>query len=85
MNIINIFIVINIFSFSITTLDKILAIYKKRRISEKTLLTIAFLGGSIGTMTAMIISHHKTQKLKFKILIPLFIILHIVLIIIFIK
>ena len=81
MKICNTFIIINIISFLITGIDKLLAITNKRRISEKTLLTLAFLGGSIGTFISMFLFHHKTKKIKFKILIPLFIIMQIILLI----
>ena len=81
MKIINIIIIINIISFIITSIDKLLAILNKRRISEKTLLTLSFFGGSIGTFISMFLFHHKTKKIKFRILIPLFIIMQIILLI----
>lgn len=37
-----------------------------RRIPEKTLLLIALLGGSIGTILGMILFKHKTSKSLFK-------------------
>ncbi len=58
-------IVINIISFIIYLIDKLLAIFNKSRISEFCLLLISFLGGSIGSLIGMVICHHKTRKIKF--------------------
>ena len=79
MKTINTIILINIISFIITTIDKILAILNKRRISEKTLFILSFLGGAIGTFLSMIIFHHKTNKIKFKFLIPIAIVIKVIL------
>ena len=43
----------------------------KWRISEKTLIIAAAIGGSIGALLAMNMFHHKTQHKKFTIGIPL--------------
>ena len=51
--------------------DKWLAINKKQRISEFTLLFLAFAFASIGAVFGMIVWHHKTLKWKFRILIPI--------------
>lgn len=78
MKIINIYlIIINILSLVLMILDKILAIKKKQRISEFHLLTITIFGGSIGTIIGMILAKHKIRKLKFILLVPLSLILHI--------
>jgi len=68
---------INLISFLFMGYDKYLAIHKKWRISEMTLLGMAFLGGCLGTLIGMIVFHHKTKKLKFIILVPLFLIINI--------
>lgn len=52
---------VNLLCFLVFGLDKALAAGKKRRIPEATLLTLAFLGGSIGAMLGMIVFHHKTD------------------------
>lgn len=70
-------IIINIFSLILMIVDKILAIKKKQRISEFHLLTITIFGGSIGTIIGMILARHKIRKLKFILLVPLSLILHI--------
>ena len=76
MKIINIYlIVINIISLILMGIDKLLAIKNKRRISEHSLITISFFGGSIGTLLGMILFRHKIRKPKFYILVPLFIII----------
>ena len=46
-------------------IDKQKARWGRWRIPEKSLLTIALLGGSIGTIAGMYTFRHKTQKIKF--------------------
>lgn len=53
---------INIFAFLLMGYDKKLAKRKKSRISEKTLLMSAFLGGSLGSGIGMLCFRHKTSK-----------------------
>ena len=78
MKIINCYlIIINIYQFFVMGLDKLLAIKKRNRISEKTLLLNSLIGGSIGSIIGMYTFRHKTKKLKFQILYPLFLIIHI--------
>lgn len=70
---------INIISLFLYSLDKYLAIKRKRRISEKTLLISTILGGFIGTTIGMYVFHHKTKKWYFKLNIVLSIIIHLLL------
>lgn len=70
---------INIISLFLYSLDKCLAIKRKRRISEKTLLLSTILGGIIGTTIGMYLFHHKTKKWYFKLNIVLSIIIHLLL------
>ena len=49
------------------------------RISENTLIILAALG-PFGALVGMFLFHHKTKKNKFKICIPIFLIIHIVII-----
>ncbi len=51
--------------------DKLLAKLEKRRIPEKTLLTVAALGGAVGSWLAMLLFRHKTRHRAFSIGIPL--------------
>lgn len=76
---------INIVTLLLFIIDKRKAIKKKWRISELTLLTSSFIGGSIGAMIGMYIFRHKTKHWKFIILIPLSMILHVILFIYFMK
>ena len=61
-------------------IDKYRAIKKGWRISERTLLLIAFMGGGLGSFLGMILFSHKTKHPKFFILLPLSAILSIILI-----
>lgn len=71
MKIINIYLIlISILSLITMSIDKLLAIKHKRRISEFNLLSLSFIGGSLGILFGMIIFNHKTRKPKFLILIP---------------
>ncbi|KIC62814.1 DUF1294 domain-containing protein [Chryseobacterium taiwanense] len=56
---------INFFSFVIFGLDKRKSIVHRRRIPETTLLGISFLGGTIGSIAAMLIFRHKISKTSF--------------------
>lgn len=61
-------IVINIFSFVTYGLDKYFSKKKMFRISEKTLLLLSIMGGYFGALISMYLFHHKTKKIKFKII-----------------
>ena len=61
----------NIASFYIYAYDKKSAKRRKRRISEISLLNMAFLWGGVGSLFAMIMYSHKTKQMKFKLLVPL--------------
>lgn len=74
---------INLIGLLAMLIDKKKAIKGSWRISEKTLLIIALLGGSIGTMTGMYWFRHKTKKLKFTLGFPTILITEIILIIYF--
>lgn len=68
---------INAAGLTIMCLDKLFAKKGAWRVPERTLLLIAFLGGSLGSLLGMLLAHHKTRKPKFYILVPLFLVLHI--------
>ena len=62
-------IIIIIFTFFIYSIDKKRSKQKnKRRISEKTLLTLSIFGGAFGGYFAMILKHHKTKHWYFVII-----------------
>lgn len=52
---------LNLLSFLIFALDKLLARKRRRRIPEAVLLALSLLGGSVGAMFAMSLFHHKTD------------------------
>ena len=70
----------NIFTFALYGVDKSKAQKKAHRISEATLITCAFLMGGIGALLGMSIFRHKTNKPKFKILVPIAVIINLVII-----
>lgn len=72
------FLLINILTFFLFGEDKKRAIEKKRRISERTLLLFSFFGGALGALLGMRVFHHKTRKMKFRVSVPLFLILQII-------
>lgn len=68
-----------IISILCTVIDKWAAKRKKRRIPEATLLWLGFLGGAAGMLVTMKLIRHKTKKKKFMITLPVFIVIHILL------
>ena len=72
-------IVVNLVSFALYGLDKLKAKKGLWRIRESTLLLIAALGGSLGALLGMEVFRHKTKHWSFKLLVPLFLLLHIAL------
>lgn len=73
--------VINIVAFWAFGIDKYKAQNGMWRIPESTLLTMAALGGSIGALIGMRVWRHKTLHNKFRIGIPVIIVLQIVVVI----
>lgn len=61
---------INIIAFLLYGLDKQKAKMNRWRISEKVLLGIAIVGGSIGAYVGMKAFRHKTKKARFYIGVP---------------
>jgi uncharacterized membrane protein YsdA (DUF1294 family) len=59
-------VVVNIIAFFAYGVDKHRARLKKWRISEFTLLMLAVLGGTPGSLLGQQVFHHKTQKSKFR-------------------
>ena len=75
------YVIINIIAYLLYWNDKVSAQKDKWRIPESTLIGVAFMGGGIGSYLGMKICRHKTKHWKFKICVPLSIILHVVAII----
>ena len=78
-------IIINLITFIVFALDKIYAIKKKWRFKEISLLGMCFVGGAIGGFLAMYLFRHKTKKKLFVIGVPLIIVIHLFIILWFIK
>ncbi|WP_423230659.1 DUF1294 domain-containing protein [Clostridium disporicum] len=74
------FIIINFVSFILMYIDKRRAIKKEWRISEHTLILISLLGGSIGSLIGMYTFRHKTKHLKFKVGIPIILVIQLLVI-----
>lgn len=68
---IELLVIINIVAFAMYGIDKSKAKKKHWRISEASLLSVAFLGGAYGAWLGMRVFHHKTRHKKFQILVPL--------------
>ena len=47
-----------------------------RRVPERTLLLLALMGGSMGAWLGMQWWHHKTLHARFRLLVPLFLLMH---------
>lgn len=71
-------VIINIVAFATYGIDKYKAIHKKWRIPELSLILLAWFGGSIGAILGMLLFHHKTRKIKFKVWVPLALIVHLI-------
>lgn len=71
--------VINVMALMICGMDKHRARREGWRISERALLTLAFLGGGAGVFLGMLVFHHTTRKLRFRLLVTLSLVLNIVL------
>ena len=69
----------NVIAFIAYGIDKRRAKRGNSRISERRLLLVAALGGSLGAYSAMRLMHHKTQHLKFRFGIPTLLVLHVAL------
>lgn len=72
--------VINFIAFVAYAVDKVNAAEHRSRIRIVTLLGLAFVGGSIGSLLAVYLLRHKTKKAYFSIGIPLIIVMQIVVI-----
>lgn len=64
--------ILSIITFFVYGIDKLKARKSRRRISESTLLWLAFMGGSFGAWGGMQVWRHKTQHNKFRYSVPIF-------------
>lgn len=74
---------INLISWIMMGIDKSKAKKVARRIPEKMLFTLAAVGGSVGIYIGMRMFRHKTRHRSFQIVIPVFILLHAVVLYVF--
>jgi uncharacterized membrane protein YsdA (DUF1294 family) len=63
--------IVNALGFAVMLADKRKAIKKQWRIPERTLIGVALIGGSLGSLLGMYICRHKTQHAVFTVGIPL--------------
>ncbi len=71
-------VLINAIGFFLMIADKSRARKNRRRIPEATLMLVAVLGGSIGSLAGMYLVRHKTRHIKFTVGIPTILALQIV-------
>ncbi len=71
-------VLINAYAFLIMLIDKRKAIKNQWRISEKHLLYVCAVGGSLGGLLGMYTFRHKTKHPRFTIGIPLMLIMNII-------
>lgn len=77
--------IVNILGYFLMFLDKQKAKKHKWRIPENTLMLVAIIGGSIGSIIGMQTFRHKTKHIKFKFGIPIILILQVILLFSFFK
>lgn len=61
---------VNVIAFFVYVADKIFAIKGMWRVPEKTLLSLAAVGGSAGALAAMYTVRHKTKHRQFTVGVP---------------
>lgn len=69
-------ILINALGFLLMLADKQKARKKKWRIPEATLMGVAAMGGSLGSLMGMLTFRHKTKHTKFTVGVPLLLTVH---------
>ena len=73
---------VNLLAFALYGIDKRKAKKKKFRIPERTLLWMARLGGGIGSWIGIMLFHHKTKHTRFKVIVPLWTVIWLVVLIV---
>ena len=72
-------IAVNLLAFILYGADKKRAKKREWRISEKTLIGIAAIGGSVGALLGMYVFHHKTRHWYFRYGLPVILIIQLLL------
>lgn len=73
-------ILVNILAILLMAADKLKAVEHRFRIPESVLLLIAAIGGSVGSIAAMFLFHHKTRRRKFRRGLPLILLIQLLLV-----
>ena len=76
---------INAVGWLIMLIDKRKAKKKAWRIPEATLMTVAAIGGSLGSLIGMYQFRHKTKHKKFTVGIPLLLLVHVIVLILLLR
>lgn len=76
--------IVNVLTFVLWGVDKAKAKAGAWRIPESVLLLAAIFGGSVGALAGMLVFHHKTQKWQFKLGVPVLLLYHVGLILMFV-
>ena len=69
---------VNLLALVMYGIDKKRAMQKRFRIPERTLLWMARLGGGVGSWLGIKLFRHKTKHTRFRILVPLWILIWVV-------
>ena len=69
----------NLFVLLTFGFDKFRAKGGGRRVREVTLLWLCYLLGSVGGLFGMVLFNHKTSKMRFRLLVPFAVLLHLAL------
>lgn len=69
---------VNLLAFVMYGIDKKRAMQKRFRIPERTLLWMARLGGGVGSWLGIKLFRHKTKHARFRILVPLWMLIWLV-------
>lgn len=70
-------VVINVLTFIVMLIDKIQASQHARRVRERTLYALTFLGGSPAMLLSMHVLRHKSRKVSFQLVVWLLLLLQI--------
>ncbi len=76
--VLELFIIVNIATFFLYGLDKLLASAQTRRVPERTLHFTAFFFGSPGALLAMNLFRHKTQKTSFQLMLAFLVLVQVI-------
>ena len=73
---------VNVVALLMCVYDKRAAIKRQRRVSEKALFVISIIGGAAGMLAGMLLVRHKTRHWQFMVFVPLLIVVHVVIIVV---